>query len=110
VNIAETMWKICEERDALRLERDELKQERDDLRAELCSVLGTCTAVVNDVRAESAAILAAFDDWGVWQFLDTTSSDMCGMPIDRQMEHMTSERMRQLWVKRHPEFFKKGGE
>jgi hypothetical protein len=75
------MWAICEERDALR------KQV-----------------------VESAAILGAFDDWGVWQFLDTTSSDMCGMPIDRQMEHMTSERMRQLWVKRHPEFFKKGGE
>ena len=86
MNIAETMWAICEERDALR------KQVAES------------TAIV----AESTAILAAFDDWGVWQFMDTTSSEMCGMPIDRQMEHATSERMRQLWVKRHPEFFKKG--
>jgi hypothetical protein len=81
--------RLIEERDALRLERDELTRH---LRIE---------------RAESAPILAAFDDWGVWQFVDTQSRDMCGMPIDKQMEHLAAERMRQLWIKRHPEFFRK---
>ena len=97
MNIAETMWKICEERDALR-------KQVAELQVTVTWWSGEC----GRMRDESAAILAAFDDWGVWQFMDTTSSDMCGMPIDRQMEHATSERMRQLWVKRHPEFFKKG--
>ncbi|RPI81088.1 MAG: hypothetical protein EHM42_11190 [Planctomycetaceae bacterium] len=110
MNIAETIWKICEERDALRVERDELKQERDDLRAELCSVLGTCTAVVNDVRDESAAILAAFDAWGRSYWGEDGVRDMVGMNSATMAHNANQERLLTLWKQRHPEFFKKGGE
>jgi hypothetical protein len=77
-NKSETIQRLIEERDALRRQ-----------------------------VAESAPILAAFDDWGVWQFIHELPRDMCGMPADVQAEHIAAKRMRDLWVDRHPEFFRK---
>ena len=98
MNIAETMWKICEERDALRKQVDELQ--------------GTVTWWAGEcgrMRDESAAILAAFDAWGRSYWGEDGARDMVGMNSATMAHNANQERLLTLWKQRQPEFFKKDG-